>query len=122
MLDEDKFAELSRSELELDSTFLLEDDCLLLLVMAASEPPSPCSMLEEDFALLDVMPDSVPASPFLLLLDTLVSLSLDCGVTLEEESSSRGAKLLSSSPHATKRASANPSKKRFMQIFLLFHH
>jgi hypothetical protein len=59
-----------------------------------------------------------------LLLDTLVSLSLDFGVTsstLDDDSSSRGAKLLSSSPQAAKRAIAKPSKNRFMQIFLLFH-
>jgi hypothetical protein len=37
LLEEDKFAELSRSELELDSTFLLEDDCLLLLLKATEE-------------------------------------------------------------------------------------
>lgn len=61
-----------------------------------------------------------------LLLDTLVSLSLDCGVTLslldDMGSSSRGAKLLSSSPQAAKRAIAKPSKNRFIQKFLLFHH
>lgn len=60
------------------------------------------------------------------LLDTLASLSLDCGVTFslldDMGSSSRGAKLLSSSPHAAKRASAKPSKNRFIQKFLLFHH
>ncbi len=52
------------------------------------------------------MPADVPASPFLLLLDTLVSRSLDCGVTssiLLDDSSSRGAKLMSSSPHAAKK-------------------
>ena len=122
---------------------------------------------EEDFALLLDFAELL--EDFALLLDTLVSLLLDCGVTLledfadsldfgatlledfvllldllsvpeqdegldpslplrmtllddDEGSSSRGAKLLSSSPHATKSASANPSKKRFMQIFLLFHH
>jgi hypothetical protein len=51
-----------------------------------------------------------------LLLDTLVSLSLDCGVTLslldEVGSSSRGAKLLSSSPQATtKNAKRRANKK-----------
>ena len=53
------------------------------------------------------------------LLDPIVPSELQ---DHEVGSSSCGAKLLSSSPHATKSASAKPSKKRFMQIFLLFHH
>jgi hypothetical protein len=104
--------------------------------MAAEEPPSPCFSLEEDFALLDVMPDSVPASPFLLLLDSLVSLSLDFDVTslelldfafelLESSQSSqadeesplgRVAKSpLSSSPQATSTAATNPAIKNFFK-------
>jgi hypothetical protein len=59
-------------------------------------------------------------------LDDERTLLLDRSSTGAEDdevgSSSRGAKLLSSSPHAAKRASAKPSKKRFMQKFLLFHH
>ena len=66
------------------------------------------------------------------LLDTLVSLSLDFGVTLlldrspdepgmteEEESSSSGRTKLLSSSQAAKNARANPSKKRFIQKILL---
>ena len=83
---EEDFAEL------LDAT--LEEDFALLLDFALELD---CGVtLEEDFAeLLDAE-----------LLDTLVSSSLDCGVTssiLLDDSSSRGAKLLSSSPHATKK-------------------
>ena len=53
------------------------------------------------------------------LLDPIVPSELQDD---EVGSSSRGAKLLSSSPHAAKRAIAKPSKNRFMQIFLLFYH
>ena len=77
---------------------LEDDDCAELLDFALTE--------EEDLA---------------ELLDTLVSSSLDCGVTssiLLDDSSSRGAKLLSSS-QAAKNARANPSKKRFIQKILL---
>lgn len=99
-IDEEDFAELLEATLDDERTELL--DFALELDFALTE--------EEDLA---------------ELLDTLVSSSLDCGVTssiLLDDSSSRGAKLLSSSPHAAKRASAKPSKNRFMQIFLLFYH
>ena len=79
---EEDFAEL------LDAT--LEEDFTLLLDFA----------LELDFALTE-------EEDLAELLDTLVSSSLDCGVTssiLLDDSSSRGAKLLSSSPHAAKNA------------------
>ena len=85
------------------------------------------------------MPDSVPASPFLLLLDTLVSLSLDFGVTSlelldfafalelfkssqssqadEESPLGRVAKLLSPSPQATSTAATKPIiRKRIKAI------
>ena len=78
---EEDFAELLDATLEEDFTLLL--DFALKLDFALTE--------EEDLA---------------ELLDTLVSSSLDCGVTssiLLDDSSSRGAKLLSSSPHATKK-------------------
>ena len=84
--------------LSLDFGVTLEDDFALLLDFALTE--------EEDLA---------------ELLDTLVSPSLDCGVTssiLLDDSSSCGAKLLSSS-QAAKNARANPSKKRFIQKILL---
>jgi hypothetical protein len=62
----------------------------------------------------------------LLLASSQSSHTLDCGVTFslldDMGSSSRGAKLLSSSPQAAKRAIAKPSKNRFIQKFLLFHH
>jgi len=67
--------------LELD--FSLDDEDFTELLLDFAELLD--ATLEEDFALLDVMPADVPASPFLLLLDTLVSPSLDCGVTLEED-------------------------------------
>ena len=74
LLEED-FAEL------LDFALLLEDFAELL-VMADEDPPSPLLLLdfgvtlEEDFAEeLDSREE--------LLVDTLVELELDCGVTLE---------------------------------------
>jgi hypothetical protein len=72
--------------------------------------------LDEDFAELLLEFSFSLDEDFALLLDTLVSRSLDFGVTLEddsssqssqmdeEESSSRGAKLLSSSPQAARNA------------------
>lgn len=95
-LEDDDCAEL------LDAT--LEEDFTLLLDFA----------LELDFALTE-------EEDLAELLDTLVSPSLDCGVTssiLLDDSSSCGAKLLSSS-QAAKNARANPSKKRFIQKILL---
>jgi hypothetical protein len=54
---------------------------LLLLDFTEEDDVPP----DEDLPLLlDVIPAEVPGSPFLLLLDTLVSRSLDCGVTLKE--------------------------------------
>ena len=52
---------LDLAELELDFAPLLDSGAELLLVMAASEPPSPLLLLDSA-----------------LLLDTLVSLELDC--------------------------------------------
>jgi hypothetical protein len=78
---EEDFAEL------LDAT--LEEDFTLLLDFA----------LELDFALTE-------EEDLAELLDTLVSSSLDCGVTssiLLDDSSSRGAKLLSSSQAAKRK-------------------
>ena len=68
--------------------------------------------LEEDFAelLLDFAE---------LLLDTLVSLSLDFGVTLENEESPLGRvakSLLSSSPHATSTTATKPIIKNFFKV------
>jgi len=78
--------------------------------------------LEDDFAelLLDLV----------LLLDTLVSLSLDFGVTLDEDSSSqsshtleyepsegRVAKSLSSSPQATSNAAQTRTPSQRNRIF-----
>lgn len=83
---------------------LEEEDFALLLDCGVT--------LEEDFAeLLDATleEDFTLLLDFALLLDTLVSSSLDCGVTssiLLDDSSSRGAKLLSSSPHAVKESPA----------------
>ena len=98
-------------KLELDfGVTLEEEDFSLLLDTLVSLLLDFGVTLEEDFAeLLDVSAGLTS----LLLLDTLVSSSLDFGVTLEEDSfsillddsSSRGAKLLSSSPHAAKNAS-----------------
>ena len=110
---------LDKLELDFGVTLEEEDFSLLLDTLVS---------LLLDFALLDDIPADVPGSPFLLLLDTLVELELDCGATLDEgfallletlvsrsldcgvtssilldDSSSRGAKLLSSSPHAAKR-------------------
>ena len=87
---EEDFAEL------LDAT--LEEDFTLLLDFA----------LELDFALTE-------EEDLAELLDTLVSPSLDCGVTsstLLDDSSSCGAKLLSSSQAARKQANANANTKR----------
>ena len=122
---EEDFAELLDATLEEDFTllldFALELDCGVTLEEDFAELLD--ATLEEDFTLL---------LDFALLLDTLVSLTLDFGVTLEEEdlaelldtlvsssldcgvtssillddSSSRGAKLLSSSPHAVKESPA----------------
>ena len=118
----------------LDCGVTLEEDFALLLDFA----------LDEDFAelLLDRSSTGVEDDErtelldFAELLDTdeedLAELLLDrsstgaedddVGVTLslldEEGSSSRGAKLLSSS-QAAKNARANPSKKRFIQKILL---
>jgi hypothetical protein len=89
LLDTDEeldFAELlldTLVSLSLDFGVTLDDERTLLLDCGVT--------LDEDFA---------------LLLDTLVSPSLDCGVTssiLLDDSSSRGAKLLSSSPHAARK-------------------
>ena len=111
---EEDFAELLDATLEEDFTllldFALELDCGVTLEEDFAELLD--ATLEEDFTLL---------LDFALLLDTLVSSSLDCGVTssiLLDDSSSRGAKLLSSS-QAAKNARANPSKKRFIQKILL---
>ena len=100
----------------LDFAELLEDFALLLDTLVSLLLDFGVT-LEEDFALLLDFAELL--EDFALLLDPIVPSELqddDVG------SSSRGAKLLSSSPHATKSASAKPSKKRFMQIFLLFHH
>ena len=124
--------------LELELT-LDEDFAELLDVSAGST-----SLLLLDFALLDDIPADVPGSPFLLLLDTLVELELDFGVTLDEDfallletlvshsldcgvtssmllddSSSRGAKLLSSSPHATKNANTAPTANNLANFMFL---
>ena len=122
--------------LSLDFGVTLEDDFALLLDFGVTLEDDDCAELldfaelldtdEEDFALLL---DFALELDFALteeedlaeLLDTLVSSSLDCGVTssiLLDDSSSRGAKLLSSS-QAAKNARANPSKKRFIQKILL---
>ena len=103
---EEDFALLLDFALELDCGVTLEEDFALLLVMAASEPPSPCSLLE---LLLDLS---------LLLRMTLLDedddvISSQSSQTLDEDSSSRGAKLLSSSPHAA-RINAKTSAK--MQV------
>ena len=68
-----------------------------------------------------------------LLLDTLVSLSLDCGVTLEEDDSSqsshtledepsdgRVAKSLSSSPQATSIAAKDTAIQPAKSFFIVF--
>ena len=102
-LDED-FAELldvsagSTSLLLLDFGVTLEEEDFVLLLDFALLLDTLVE-LELDFGVtLD--------ENFALLLETLVSRSLDCGVTssiLLDDSSSRGAKLLSSSPHAARR-------------------
>ena len=114
----------------LDCGVTLEDDFALLLDFGVTLEDDDCAelldaTLEEDFTLLL---DFALELDFALteeedlaeLLDTLVSPSLDCGVTLSllDDSSSCGAKLLSSS-QAAKNARANPSKKRFIQKILL---
>ena len=111
---EEDFAELLDATLEEDFAllldFALELDCGVTLEEDFAELLD--ATLEEDFALLL---DFALELDFALteeedlaeLLDTLVSSSLDCGVTssiLLDDSSSRGAKLLSSSPHAAKNA------------------
>ena len=100
------------AELLLDFAELLEDFALLLDTLVSLLLDFGVTLEEEDFVLL---------LDFALLLDTLVSLTLDFGVTssiLLDDSSSRGAKLLSSS-QAAKNTRANPSKKRFIQKILL---
>jgi hypothetical protein len=108
------------AELLLDFAELLEDFALLLDTLVSLLLDFGVTLEEEDFVLL---------LDFALLLDTLVSLTLDFGVTLEEEdltelldtlvsssldcgvtssillddSSSRGAKLLSSSQAAKRK-------------------
>ena len=105
----------------LDS-FLLEEDWRSPLEAGMTD--------EDDFA--ELLPDS------LLLLDTLVSLLLDFGVTLDEdfaelllassqssqmdedESSSRGAKLLSSSPHPARNMPRTIDMETFRLHFATF--
>ena len=90
---EEDFTELLDTTLEED--FALELDCGVTLEEDFAELLD--ATLEEDFTLL---------LDFALLLDTLVSSSLDCGVTssiLLDDSSSRGAKLLSSSQAAKRK-------------------
>ena len=108
--------------LSLDFGVTLEDDFALLLdfgvtleddgcaeLLDRSSPPSAelrAGSAEDDerTELLDFA--LTEEEDLAELLDTLVSPSLDCGVTssiLLDDSSSRGAKLLSSSPHATKK-------------------
>ena len=102
-----EFAELLEAMLLLDFTELLLDRS-----STGAEDDERTELL--DFALTE-------EEDLAELLDTLVSSSLDCGVTssiLLDDSSSRGAKLLSSS-QAAKNARANPSKKRFIQKILL---
>ena len=102
---EEDFAELLDATLEEDFTLLL-DFALLLDTLVSLTLDFGVTLEEEDLT---------------ELLDTLVSPSLDCGVTssiLLDDSSSCGAKLLSSS-QAAKNARANPSKKRFIQKILL---
>jgi hypothetical protein len=106
---------------------------LLLLDFTEEDDVPP----DEDLPLLlDVIPAEVPGSPFLLLLDTLVSRSLDCGVTLDELldfafellepsqssqadedsfPSGRVAKSLSSSPQATNNVATTPIIKNFFK-------
>ena len=124
---EEDFAELLDATLEEDFAllldFALELDCGVTLEEDFAELLD--ATLEEDFTLLL---DFALELDFALteeedlaeLLDTLVSPSLDCGVTLSllDDSSSCGAKLLSSS-QAAKNTRANPSKKRFIQKILL---
>ena len=93
-LDED-FAELL---LDRSSTGAEDDERTLLLDFA----------LELDFALTE-------EEDLAELLDTLVSSSLDCGVTssiLLDDSSSRGAKLLSSSQAASASVNARANTRR----------
>ena len=83
--EDDKFAELSRSELEEE---LLADD-------SVGSTSSPTLSLEEEM--------------LVSLLDTLVSLSLDCGVTRVEllaGGSSTGPELFESEEQAKKNALA----------------
>jgi hypothetical protein len=85
---------------------LEEEDFSLLLDTLVSLLLDFGVTLEEDFALLLLDCGVTLEEDFALLLDTLVSPSLDCGVTssiLLDDSSSRGAKLLSSSPHAARK-------------------
>ena len=99
--------------LELDFSLDDEDFTELLLGTLVSLELDFGVTLEEDFAELleaTLELDLTLDEDFAELLDTLVSSSLDFGVTLEEDSSSmllddsssRGAKLLSSSPQATR--------------------
>ena len=95
--EDDKFAELSRSELEED---LLADD-------SVGSTSSPTLSLEE----------KMPVS----LLDTLVSLSLDCGVTRVEllaGGSSAGPELLESEEQAKNPALAAVTIARNVENFL----
>jgi len=99
-----------------------------LLLDTLVSPSLDCGVtLEEDFAeLLDATLelDLTLDEDLAELLDTLVSSSLDFGVTLEEDSSSmllddsssRGAKLVSSSPHAARR---NATKRNVKLFFII---
>jgi hypothetical protein len=85
----------------LDFGVTLEEDFALLLVMAASEPPSPLLLLDS-FLLDEDWRSPLEAG----MTDDDDVVSSQSSHTDEEESSSRGAKLLSSSPHAVKESPA----------------
>ena len=125
---EEDFTELLDATLEED--FALELDCGVTLEEDFAELLD--ATLEEDFTLLL---DFALELDFALteeedlaeLLDTLVSSSLDCGVTssiLLDDSSSRGAKLLSSSQaesanrDVTERAKSFACKLKIMIVLL----
>ena len=109
------FAELMEAMLLLDFAELLLDFAELLdlaeLLEATLDDERTLLLdfaLELDFALTE-------EEDLAELLDTLVSFSLDCGVTssiLLDDSSSRGAKLLSSSQAASAKVNARANTRR----------
>ena len=92
--------------LSLDFGVTLEDDFALLLDFALTEEEDLAELLDTLVSLTLDFGVTLEEEDLAELLDTLVSSSLDCGVTssiLLDDSSSRGAKLLSSSQAAKRK-------------------